>query len=243
MTHVMVKIEGDIPISFPVGFGAVKVGTEVLDYLYQEELTDYQRSGYGRMVSFLTGGGSRAFDYGAWQALRIRFLSRMISCVSAVCTIDGVLRTSYRAFIKSLIEMGFKGLVPCDNGKSLVAQRDDEIKRYRFYRNKVVAHTSYADPRGDSASLQHSSLAYFSLTVGCVKKTYLALGGGALLIDGEVDAPELSIVGDRTQLVQHYLEWDRMFTGILRSIPRTDLVTALRSITLAAKRPRHSETQ
>lgn len=89
------KIEQGISVTFPVGLGAVLYGIRVLDYLYMEEKEDYKRSGYSRTKLLTDVTYSQAFNN-----LRIRFMSRMTSYITTLCTIDGILRQSYIHFAK-----------------------------------------------------------------------------------------------------------------------------------------------
>ncbi|MCK4822060.1 hypothetical protein KA005_40230, partial [bacterium] len=79
------KIEQGISVPFPIGLGAVLRGIRVLDYLYVEEREDYKRSEYTRIRLPANSMGFEALD-----ALRIRFISRITSYITIVCTIDRI---------------------------------------------------------------------------------------------------------------------------------------------------------
>lgn len=208
-------------ISFPVGVGAVATGTKVLYYLYDEDSRDEMYSGISPPAFYLP------------RDARVRFLARMTAYIVTVCTLDGILRRSYRAFVKALKEMGYTSQVPGDDGTALLDDRGKEIEPYQFYRNKVFAHTSYADPMRDSKSLQYSSIDYYSMGFTVRPSNYLALGGGSLIIDKEEEGPpELEIRGGHINIREHYSEWERMFTDIIETIPRDELELRLASISL-----------
>ena len=226
------KVEQGVDVTFPVWIWAALGGIRVLDSLYVQEKDDYEGTGYtiDRRVSGRLG-------FNEFDGLRVRFISRMTSYIILVCTIDGILMRSYKHLIRCLTEMGCADTLPGDAGKALLRQRSAEIKDHRYYRDKVFAHTAFASPRKDSRSLQYSSLAYLTGTIFYMKKDYLALGGGAIIVDSESveGPPELSIVKRHGALEEHYTHWERMFVDILEGIPRDDLsgkVGALDLLTL-----------
>lgn len=215
-------VEHSIPLTFPMGFKAIKRGAQMLDYIYSEEEADYRESEYTR-ERFLTGKVSlKEFD-----ELKIRFLTRMTSYIIIVCTLDGILNRSYLHFADTLNQLGYHmNQLPTDNGKTLLNQRKTEIENYRFYRHKVFAHTAFDSPRkDDSLSLQLSSLEYFSGNLSFIKEDYLALGGGSVIVDKEIEPPELSIVKGHEHLRVHYSLWEHMFTDVLMNIPREELIS------------------
>jgi len=212
------KIECGISFSFPIGLGAVLMGTRVLNYLHAQEKEDYKRSEYTGIKP-----GTSSFNFEAFDELRVRFLARITSYIITVCTIDGILKQSYIHFIECLKQMGYNSIIPIDSGKDLLRQRKEEIRDYLFYRHKVFAHTAFGSPKNDSLSLRHSSLAYFSGNLIYLKDKYFALGGGSLIVDKEENPPELSIVKGHPNLKEHYSLWERMFTDILINIPTEDL--------------------
>jgi len=225
---IITKIELGISVTFPIGLGAVLRGIRVLDYLYVEEKEDYRRSEYTR-----TKFPAASLDFEAFDALRIRFISRITSYIITVCTIDGILRQSYTHFIKCLSQIGYSSVIPSDDGLALLHQRKEEIKDYLFYRNKVFAHTAFDSPRkDDSRSLQYSSLYYFSGNLIYVKDEYLALGGGSVIVDKEEEPPELSIVKGHPNLREHYGLCEHMFVDILERIPKEELISKVDKIGL-----------
>lgn len=215
----IVKNELGVPATFPVGLGAIIGGIKVLDHLYAEEKGDYERSEYAKVKHPADVSALETF-----LSLKTRFISRTTSYIITVCTVDGILRQSYRHFLRCLNQLGYEAVIPDDNGVSLLHQRKEEIKTYLFYRNKVFAHTAFGSPaKDDSRSLQYSSLYYFSGNLVYVKDECFALGGGSVIIDKEESPPELSIVYGYPNLTLHYSLWEHMFTNILENIPREEL--------------------
>lgn len=214
------KVEQGIIVSFPVGLPAMVNGSRVLEYLYRQEVDDYAESRYTEKRPLET-----SFDPHWFQELKVRFLSRIIAYVITVCSLDGILVQSYRHFVDRLAKCGYGSIVPNDRGSTAVSDRKKEIEEWSFYRNKVFAHTSFAAPQNDSASLQHSSLEYYSGNLLYVKDSYLALGGGSVIVEGQEEdpVPEVSIVDGHSGITEHYAAWEAMFTDILNKIPRAEL--------------------
>ena len=216
---LIVKEEYGIATTFPVGLGAVAGGIKVIDHLFVEEKEDYERSDYTKIR---LPANISALE--TLQSLKTRFMSRIISYIVTVCTIDGVLERSYTHFLNCLKQIGYNHMIPTDRGKELLHRRKEEIQDYLFYRNKVFAHTTFAYPtKADSRSLQHSSLYYFSGNLLYLKDEYLALGGGSIIVDKEERPPELSIIRGYYDLRHHYSLWEDMFTDILEDIPHQEL--------------------
>ncbi|MFH1639975.1 MAG: hypothetical protein ABIB93_06700 [Chloroflexota bacterium] len=217
-------VEHGKPLTFPRGFGAIQRGAQMLDYIYSDEEADYRKSKFTRERFHAGKVSLREFD-----ELKIRFLTRMTSYIIIVCTLDGILKKSYLHFACILKHLEcHMNQTPTDNEKTLLNQRKTEIENYLFYRHKVFAHTTFDSPRkNDSLSLQLSSLEYFSGTLFYMKKDYLALGGGSIIVDKEINPPELSIVKGHEHLRVHYSLWEHMFTDVLMNIPREELISKI----------------
>ncbi len=221
------KVEQGISVSFPIGFPAMIGGSRVLEYLYCEEVNEYAKK---RLSTPIIKEPSDIHWFGE---LKVRFLARATAYVITVCSLDGILVRSYCHFLDCLKNIGYGPLIPNDGGSSIMSKRKTEISGYSFYRNKVFAHTSFAAPRKDSASLQHSSLLYYSGILSSIRGGYLSLGGGSVIVGGrEEDIPEVSIVGKYPEIVDHYAAWEAMFTDILNKIPSEELSHKLETVCL-----------
>lgn len=214
--------------SFVNGMGAACIGTEILEQLYNDEQKDYLDSGYCQNWAI----SESIKDWENFRKLRIRFLSRVTSYVTTVCNVDGIILVLYTDLLSILKEIGGEELITdSEQTEKVICARKQEINAYRFYRNKVFAHTSYADPRKDSKSMQSTSLAYYSgsiLSLGMEDCKHLSLGGGAIVAIGAEqgdppDFPNLSIVGDYEKIVNHYTSWTRMFMEIFEKIDKDEL--------------------
>ena len=215
----VVKVEQGVAVTFPIGFPAMVNGSRILDYLYGEEIDDYSRSKYSEKISPKEG-----FDPDWFRELKVRFSARVTAYVITVCSLDGILIQSYKHFLGCLQKLGYSALTPTDGGSKLIDERKGEISDYLFYRHKVFAHTSFAMPRRDSASLQHTSLEFYSGNLGFIKGSYLALGGGSVIIGGQEESvPEVNIVGEHQRIIDHYSKWESMFMDVLGKVPEMEL--------------------
>jgi hypothetical protein len=222
------KVEQSICVSFPLGVEAIEGGSRILNHLYSEEVNDYTMSRYSERRP-----PSPRFEFEWFQALEVRFLSRVTAYVVVVCSLDGILIQSYKHFLARLPSLRYATLAPSDQGSELLSARKAEIKDYYFYRNKVFAHTSFADPRDDSPALQHSSLLYYAGNLLYRKEEHLSLGGGSVIVDGkEEEVPQVSIVGGYQEIIDHYLKWETMFIDVLDKVPLDELTGRLEAIRL-----------
>jgi hypothetical protein len=218
------KVEQGVPVSFPLGVGVMVTCGMMLDHLYQQEVDDYTSSDYASKRP-----SSDKFDFVWWSRLNIRFLCRVTALLNTIYSLEGVLRQSYKHFLECL-KPEYADRLPPNGGKCGLSARSREVKDYFFYRNKVFAHTSFADPRNDSKTMQYSSLAWYTGAILSLKDHFLALGGGAVIVDGQDvgrHPPEVCIVGGHTALTSHYANWEAMFINILGEIPRDELTRHL----------------
>ena len=150
-----------MPMSFPLGMAGIVRAAAILDYLHQSERDDYESVNYTPAIA-----PTNDHDRVARSQLVTRFLARSTSYVMTVCNLDGILKRSYKEFWNTESELAFLHYLPTDRGEKEFHQRALEISAYRQYRDKVFAHTSFAQPkwRGktDTKSLQYSSMLFYS---------------------------------------------------------------------------------
>ena len=216
-----------MPMSFPLGMAGIVRAAAILDYLHQSERDDYESVNYTPAIA-----PTNDHDRVARSQLVTRFLARSTSYVMTVCNLDGILKRSYKEFWNSVSELGFLHYLPTDRGEKEFHQRALEISAYRQYRDKVFAHTSFAQPkwRGktDTKSLQYSSMLFYSGQLLATNSDggtshFELTGGGYAIDDHPPNFPRLSILGDRQNLLSHYSAWESMFLIVLRKIPREAL--------------------
>jgi len=102
---------------------------------------------------------------------------------------------------------------------NLVQRREAEIRRYRYYRNKIFAHTAFGKPRDeDNLSMKATSLAYLDTIMGGITPDGLRIGGMSVVVGGQ-DPPKFEaftfpeMVSD---FGRHFLEWREMFGDICK---------------------------
>ena len=220
-----------VPLSIPEGVSAMLRGWQMINHLYQAELDDYEKS------NFSPGNlPKKKEDVALRNAFQTRFLCRSTSYVITVCTLDGILKESYSKLLRLLTQRApncIPGLNEVSNTRKM------EIETHRFYRDKVFAHTSFANPNHnkhgkkgvDSESLQRSSLIYFSGEIlgtdQVGERVCFALGGGGVCLDDKLpDTKTLSILGDRHKILGHYQAWEEMFLTVLNKIPMENVPSA-----------------
>jgi len=214
---------------FPLGTDAMSRYARILDYLYSEEVKDYEETHFER-------AHMRSPDFDEFYStrpefddLRTRFLARITSYVITACNLDGVLKTSYRKMLSDLGDLGYQDRLPSDKGAVLMQERRAEIRSYSVIRNKIFAHTSFADPKGDSESMQFTALRFASGMMITYTMTCLSVGGASSPVSDKdkIDLPSVSVVGGHPAMIQHCKQWENMFVSILDQIPAEELATRI----------------
>lgn len=196
--------------------GAMLRGWQMINHLHQAELDEYQQSSFSAEILPVT-----AEDVVFRNAFQTHVLCRLTSYIVTICTLDGILNTSYSNLLGLTQSASDSG----PDSKSEIHARQVEIEHHQWYRNKVFAHTSFSQPtyggKTDSESLQRSSLIYFSGELLLAKpkigkQVSFALGGGGWCSHGNSPkAPTLSILEDRENILTHYQTWENMFLTVL----------------------------
>jgi hypothetical protein len=121
---------------------------------------------------------------------------------------------------KELLDFAIK-LQP-DSGvlsSDLAQRRKAETKKYKYYRNKVFAHTAFGRPKpGDNLSIQSTSLAYLDATIGGITPNGISIGGLASIVGGK-DPPEFesfTFPEMASEFSRHFLEWHEMFSNLCK---------------------------
>lgn len=195
--------------SLPPILDAVRRGLDILELNYKEELED-------NSISWMDN------PFSVEHKERVsRFLSRMTVFVVTVCSVDSILKKGCEQFVNNL---GLSEIV----NKQEYLLRESEIMKWSKMRNKVFAHSSFAQPKYrngvDSRSLQLTSLHFLggNLLGGSENNYYI---GGSYSkyededVDQSIDASleKCGIVNDYNSIVDHYIEWDKMFKTVLES--------------------------
>jgi hypothetical protein len=100
---------------------------------------------------------------------------------------------------------------------ALLQRRKEEVKEYKYHRDKVFAHTAYGSPRDeDNLSMQATSLAYLEAIMGGITPDGIRFGAASVVVGGQ-DPPQFKsftfpeMVADFSR---HFLEWREMFSDL-----------------------------
>lgn len=206
------EIEIKPPINFPIGVPSMKYGLAILHYLNDEirKLFDDIDDIFELIRT----------DYRKFVDLKIKFFALSSSYIIHVGIIEGIFKMSYEKMLCELNEIDIGVSVSKD--KVGLINRNNEIELYSYYRNKIFAHTSFANPKyhnkKDSISLQYTSLLYYAGNFVQLEGDHLALGGGSFIVDKEEIIPTLDIIENHNSLVLHFNNWENMFLSILEKI-------------------------
>lgn len=187
-----------VPVYFHIPSNILEIGTglKMLEYIFSQEKMVVENHKIFSGESFYSGGVI------PWRV-------RMISYINLVYVLEGLVR---RTYMNSLEFLGFfaEGIPELDKDKFLCA-RKQEIEKFRHWRNKVFAHTSFSDPRGDDLSLQHTSVLLFGNAFS-VYKNHFHLGGIAKSFLGarpNLVLPDICIMCDHELVTGHFWEWEK----------------------------------
>lgn len=154
----------------------------------------------------------------------VRNISRTLSYVNQTCLLEGILKRSYELMIASL-QVIDATVVP-DTTK--LQQREAEIEEIKRFRNKVAAHTAFADPRPDDNPAQElTSLLSLVSTAHDGPSNTLRLGAVAIHVGGDAPQhkPEASINEMHPIVMEHFRQWIIMFeevsTPVRAQLPKT----------------------
>ena len=95
-----------------------------------------------------------------------------------------------------------------------VHRREVEIRRYKYYRHKIFAHTAFGMPKPeDNLSMQATSLSYLDTMMGGITPDGIRIGGASVVV-GEQGPPKFEAFTFPEMvsgLGRHFLEWREMF--------------------------------
>jgi len=147
------------------------------------------------------------------RAFVVRNISRTLSYVTQACLLEGILKRSYDLMVASLQKIDPS--VVSDTAK--LEARRIEIKEIKLFRDKVAAHTAFADPKPeDNISQELTSLVSLISTSHDGTSNTFRLGALALVVGEERPRhqPEVSINEAHPRTMEHFREWIRMFEEV-----------------------------
>jgi hypothetical protein len=209
-THVQKKSHQSL---FPEGIMSVEAGLKMLGFLHK--LITSLFDGIDDMKEFMKIKTPQQINI--FYDLNNKFVALASAYIIHVCTIDRIIKRSYLDMKRDLQRIGYDSIISDDALE--MQKREKEIENFRWYRNKVFAHTSFSRPEKDSETLQHSSLMYYGGNFFMMKKTHLALGGGIVIIDKQEEIPPtIDIIEEHENTLRHFTAWEEMFVNILGKI-------------------------
>jgi len=200
------KREGQI--HFPNAIFSIQAGIKMLTFLH--ELITALFEGQVDMKELICDPSNH------FSQLQIEFTALASAYIMHVCTIEGIIKKSYKDMKLELKNCDYKETIPNDSKE--IGKRAKELESYKWYRDKVFAHTSFDWSKTDSKSIQHSTLKYYAGNFFVCKGKHLAFGGGAMIIDEKFMPPTLDIIEEHKKILQHFSTWEIMFTNILDKI-------------------------
>ena len=222
---------------------AVQTAVNILYHLRDEECEVYQNFQYAEAIQEygISEDGTISQENLEvvpnallWkQQFRASFLSRLSTYTMTVCSLDKMLEMTYKKFIEALLNTNYKDIepiksLPIDKKakekvlQNLLEPRRNEISHYKKLRDKVFAHTSYADPRNDAEGLQSASLAFYSGFFMKYAKDHVYIQIDSPLLETN-DQINLNIFNDYFETITpHYDHWSMMFVDILDQLSTTN---------------------
>jgi hypothetical protein len=183
----------------------IKQGLDLVDFIYKKE--------EDRIYP-------EKFDWFDDNDLRMDFQINVLAYVLLVCELERIVSKDYKDTCKKLELMGFSAF----DDTLRIEKRRVEIKKFKLWRDKVFAHTSYTNPRDkkvrkeDNISTQLTSL-HFLLggVLSFSEEGYFQLGGYAINAgeDEFIPFPIIDIRGDHQGIIDHYNAWEEMFVEIV----------------------------
>lgn len=153
------------------------------------------------------------------QDFILRNKSRVLSYVTQVCLLEGILQKEYGITVEML-----KELVPSVEADDLELQkRKEELKDLKLFRDKVAAHTAFSDPRRDDNSAQQLKSLTDLLSVS-FDKTHSAdsfgMGYINMIVGGQKANHETKIIlrDIHPKILNHLNEWTKMFSDLFTPI-------------------------
>ncbi|WP_026736635.1 hypothetical protein [Fischerella sp. PCC 9605] len=199
----------NIAIKFGISSASILMALNVLDYLYEEEKHDYQRSDYPKLrKDFIKYAKEKPFSnefretQKSLEKLRIRFYARLISCLSTIRQLEENLEDIFKKFTQ--YDESKQNKKDCI--VQAIKERKEEIKRYYVWRDKVFSHL---ETNGSKDLKEEIRFLYGGYIIDISKEECLSLKPNPeLLIFSELD-----IITQHEKLLQHYDNWETLFNA------------------------------
>ena len=196
-----------VHFAIPAGLARLDAVILLLDeicYSYQDDLTENRH----HLQSI------RPPSIDEFRRYERREIWRIGSFIVFALNLDLTLKRRYKELLSFVRKLQPDVDALSDN---LVQRQEGEIERYKYYRNKVFAHTAFGMPKAeDNLSMQATSLSYLETTLSGITPDGIRIGGMSVVV-GEQDPPKFEaftfpeMVSD---FGRHFLEWREMFSDL-----------------------------
>jgi hypothetical protein len=154
----------------------------------------------------------------------------------------GILAKEYQHTVQFLREQAPAQAPTTATVQKSIKERSDELRHVKRLRDKVYAHTAFADPwRDDHLGVELTSLLMFTGEDYCVDEHGLTLGVSNVYVSGKIAArfysgvppifEEVSVASLVEDLSEHLPKWYAMFEQVL------DTIAGLSPATVRAAKP------
>jgi hypothetical protein len=146
-----------------------------------------------------------------------RFRKRELWRIGSFIIFSLNLELTFKKRFNALLEFitNFEPNIISFQGSKLI-ERSEELKVYRYYRNKLFAHTAFGYPEGDSISTQATSITYFE-NIPCGITPEGIIIGGITVTTGEQDSTQFQQITFNkmaSDFKNHFSEWHKMFDDL-----------------------------
>jgi len=120
-------------VFMPANSLEISNGLKMLEYIFTEEKNNF----FPENFNF----SKHTFNV---ENKRISFFVRMTAYVNILCSLERIIEKTYEEFRSSVKKLGYKKKLP--EIKNKLKNRRKEIENFKFWRDKVFAHTAYTNP-------------------------------------------------------------------------------------------------
>lgn len=201
----------------PQNVSEIDDGVDVLNEIERSHVSDLNEN-----PDLLPAAGAwPPADLDRFRSYKAREVWRIGSYIVFACTLDGVIRRTYEHLVSMLqffSEAAFRDLESRHRGAR--DARREGLRDVRRLRNKVFAHTSFADPRGDSRSMQATSLKHFAGSIPVFSDGQMLVGGSSVQIRGDNTAslPMVGVSDLASKMGTHVDAWHGMCLDAMHAL-------------------------
>src|SRR4030067_2445741 len=148
-----------------------------------------------------------------FNSFKIREIWRIGSFIVFALNIEQILKRRFEESMKFVSKFDPASANPYSN---LVQNRQNEIDKYKYYRDKIFAHTAYGNSKKkDNLSMQATSSAYFNGTFLGISSDGIRLGGFSVVRDQAPPTFEsFTFLEMASDFSKHFQEWYKMYHDI-----------------------------